>query len=85
MLKAATDRHLVLGLTAKELELLKEGKPLMVRLDDVGYDALVTIITGENNEQLKRMMDEVNQRIANAKIASEMKIDLSQIRNNKGH
>ncbi len=65
MLKAATEKHLILGLIPKELEILKQGQPLIVKLDEVGFPgAVVTIIVGETNEQLKEMVDAVNRKRA---------------------
>ena len=61
MLKAASERHVILGLIPKELEVLKQGQPLVVRLDEVGYEgATITIITGSTNEELKEIVEKVN-------------------------
>jgi hypothetical protein len=80
MLKAANTGHLVIGLTPQELEYLKEGKPLITSLEDIGYKAVVTILVGESNEQLKAMMESVNYR----KQLMDMvpKLDLSKMKGN---
>ncbi len=80
MLKAATHRMLVLGLTPQELEYLREGKPLIAKLDDVGYDAVVTIFVGENNEQMKAMIESANYRKQLKDLVP--KIDLSKVKGN---
>lgn len=80
MLKAATHRMLVLGLTPRELEFLREGKPIISKLDDVGYDAVVTIFVGESNEQMKAMLESANYRKQLKDLVP--KIDLSQVKGN---
>lgn len=65
MLKAATDKQLILGLIPAELEILKQGQPLVIKLDEVGFPgAVVTIITGETNEKLKEIVEAVNRKRA---------------------
>jgi hypothetical protein len=80
MLKAANSGHLVIGLTPKELEYLKAGKPLITSLEDVGYQAVVTILVGDTNEQLKAMMESVNYR--KQLRDSVPKLDLSKMKGN---
>lgn len=84
MLKAATDNHLVLGLTPDELEILKQGNPLVIRLDDVGYQgSVVTIITGDTNEKLKEVIESVNRR--RELMESVPQIDLSKTNVKRGN
>lgn len=94
MLKAATDKQLILGLIPKELEILKQGQPLIIKLDDVGFPgAVVTIIAGDTNEQLKEMVEAVNRRRALMDSVGPVEIrpdegpqlDLSKIGSGKKH
>jgi hypothetical protein len=78
MLKAANTGHLILGLTPDELEILKNGQPIMVRLDDIGYKALVTIMVGKNNEEMKAMIESVNYRKRLQELVP--KIDMSKVK-----
>ncbi len=80
MLKAATERMLILGLTPQELEHLRNGNPIITKLDDVGYDAVVSIVVGESNEQLKSMIESVNYRKQLKELVP--KIDLSKVKGN---
>lgn len=89
MLKAATDHHVVLGITPAELEILKQGQPIVVRLHDVGYEkAVITLFVGESNEDMKKQLEAVNRRIELMKSVPKLdlsKLDLSKLDLKKGH
>lgn len=60
MVKLKHKGLLVLGLTKQEQEALREGKPLPVSLEDLGLKGqMILLIPGEDNEQLKRTMEQV--------------------------
>lgn len=55
MVKAHYKKMLILGLNRRELEHLKEGQPMYIKLDDIDprmKGQLVVIIPGENDQQL---------------------------------
>lgn len=60
MVKLKHRSLLVMGITKQEQEALREGKPLPVTLEDVGLKGqMILIIPGEDNDQLKRVMEQV--------------------------
>lgn len=53
---------LVLGITREELNMLREGMPMPVKLDDMHSSLkgqMIMLIPGENNESLNRIMQTV--------------------------
>ncbi len=64
MLKARAGKAVFLGLTHRNLELMREGKPVHVELKDVKYggsadDLTVTIFTSKDNASLVKIIQEV--------------------------
>lgn len=73
MLKVKRGSLLVFGLTPDELEHLKQGQPLNIKLDDIGIPkAGVVIFVGESNEAMKKKFE-------SAGLDAGGKIDLSQV------
>lgn len=73
MLKLKHYGLLVLGLIPSELEHLKQGQPLTIKLDDVGLPGQgLVIVTGDNNDKLRQMAEEVAERLV--KVNDEKKI-----------
>jgi hypothetical protein len=66
---------LVLGLNPKEVEHLKQGNPLTVKLDDVGAEGnTVVLFMGASDEEMKK-------RFERSPLAEpETLIDLSKVR-----
>jgi len=59
MLKARAGGRLVFGLSAKNIELLMEGKPISIDLRDLGYEGgSVLIFYGRTEEDMKQLLDE---------------------------
>lgn len=62
MVKLKHKGLLVLGITAQELELMREGAPIPVPLDDLGASVkgqMVMLIPGQDNTSLLRVMNMV--------------------------
>lgn len=58
MLKIKKGKLLVFGLTPSELEHLKNGNPLQIKLGDIGLTgAGVIIFVGDSNEKMKAQFD----------------------------
>ena len=58
MLKIKRGKLLVFGLTPAELEHLKTGNPLQIKMDDVGLQgAGVIIFVGDTNEKMKAQFE----------------------------
>jgi hypothetical protein len=71
MLKIKRGKLLVFGLTPAELEHLKNGNPLQIKMDDVGLQgAGVIIFVGDTNEKMKAQFDQSG-------ISDAPRIDLS--------
>jgi hypothetical protein len=50
---------LTIGIIPSELEHLKQGQPLRIKLDDLGLKGQsINIIVGDNNERLKKIMEQ---------------------------
>lgn len=59
MLKIKRGKLLVFGLTPQELEHLKTGHPLQIKMDDVGLEgAGVIIFVGDSNEKMKAQFEQ---------------------------
>jgi hypothetical protein len=64
MVKMHHKNLLTLGLNPAELDHLKQGQPLSIRLDDVGLVGhVIVIIPGESDEALKRAAEEAANKI----------------------
>lgn len=64
MMKILHNRFLVLGVNKKELEMLTNGKPLMMHLDDLGLKGQsVVIVHGSDNEHLGRIGEDIVDRM----------------------
>lgn len=62
MVKLRHKGLLVLGITARELEMLRDGAPIPVQLGDLGpalKGQMVMLIPGKDNEALERIMNTV--------------------------
>lgn len=58
MLKIKKGKLLVFGLTPTELEHLKQGNPLQLKLDDIGLQgAGVIIFVGDTNEKMRAQFE----------------------------
>jgi hypothetical protein len=58
MLKIKRGKLLVFGLTPSELEHLKTGHPLQIKLDDIGLQGAGCIIfVGDTNEKMKAQFE----------------------------
>lgn len=79
MLKMKWRNLLTLGLNPKELEHLKHGQPLTIRLDDVGLPGqMIVIVTGDSDEALKRMAEGAADKLANQQKQLQEIIDTNQ-------
>lgn len=64
MLKARAGDRLVFGLSAKNIELLMEGKPIAIDLKDLGYEeGSVLIFYGRTEADMKQQLDEAGIRL----------------------
>lgn len=59
MLKARAGDRFVFGLSAKNIELLMEGKPILIDMRELGMDAgEVVIFYGKTEAQMKDALEE---------------------------
>lgn len=65
MMKMKHKGLLALGLIPSELEYLKQGRPLTIRLDDIGLPGqVIVILMGESNEKLKALAEQAADQLA---------------------
>lgn len=62
MMKAKIGNTMVLGLSDKNLELLKAGKPIKFNMDEIGMGDIIVLIFNEKDEDAMRekMKDMIN-------------------------
>jgi hypothetical protein len=53
MLKARAGDHIFFGLSARNLQLLRAGKPIKVELEELGLTGSVVIFYGETEEAMR--------------------------------
>ena len=53
MIKARAGEHVFFGLSERNLELLRQGKPIKVDLGDLGLAGCVVIFYGETEEKMR--------------------------------
>lgn len=58
MLKARAGDRLVFGLSAKNVELLMEGKPIAIDLRELGASGSVLIFYGRTEADMKQQLEE---------------------------
>lgn len=76
MVKLHYKNLLTLGLIPAELEHLKQGQPIQIRLDDLGLTGqVIVIIAGESNEKLEEAAKAAADRLE--KMSSKRIIDVT--------
>lgn len=62
MIKAISETpdgsFILLGLSEENLRRLREGKPLLVQMSELGHEGRVVIVYGETEEAIVRMLRE---------------------------
>lgn len=63
MLRAKLGNKIIIGLSARNVELLRQGKPIIICTDDLGIpDAEIVVMYGETEQQ---MLAELEASLAN--------------------
>lgn len=59
MVKFRRDNVVILGLSEKNIELLKQGKPIKFNMNEMGFDDItVFIITGKDEHSIQKQIAE---------------------------